>query len=135
MRRAGRLLGTVMFIAAVNSVAPAAAQVLPTRPAPTVSPTSAVPTKTTKLPANTAATQPQSITTRRVVATTLLRTTSTAREDTTVPTEAPLQVHEDSSGGGGISPIFTALSIGGFLAVVGMVGRQWYRTRPDLPRR
>jgi hypothetical protein len=42
----------------------------------------------------------------------------------------PASAAVSGTGGGDISPVFSALSVIGFLLCVALLGRRWYETRP-----
>lgn len=125
----------------------ASAQVFPTRPttAPTTAPAPTQPTEPPP-PPPTAAPAPatSTVTTRRAAAsTTSQRPTTTGVVDRATivnPISDPELPFGDVSGSGGdISPLFTVglslLSLAGFATFAGILGRQWYLTRPATPIR
>jgi len=104
----------------------------------TVAPTTtAKPATTTSAPATTAK---PATTTTAVRSTTTGATTSTSSTVVTIPgggappqvtappSTIPLTTHESN---GHVSPVFPALGIAGLVAVVAMLGVQWFLTRPD----
>ncbi len=127
-------MGVVLLLVVFSPLTPAAAQVFPTRTVPPPTrpapiPTTLPPTQPTAPPiaATTRPARPSS--TRIPVATTAPRTTGPP--EATVATDPDNTVLSVDHGGGTINPFFAALSVGGFLATAGMIGRRWYLTRPN----
>jgi cobalamin biosynthesis Mg chelatase CobN len=134
------LLGAVGW--AVLAPGPSDAKTSPSVPSQILGTTTVAPATTAK-PATTstpATTAKPATTTTAVRSTTTGATTSTSSTVVTIPgggapppvtappSTIPLTTHESN---GHVSPVFPALGIAGLVAVVAMLGVQWFLTRPD----
>jgi hypothetical protein len=134
------LLGAVCW--AMLASGPSQAKGKPSAPSQILTTTTRLATTTTAKPVTTTAAPATTV----KPATTAVRATTTSSSSSTVvtipgggappqvtapPSTIPLTTHESN---GHVSPVFPALGVAGLVAVVAMLGAQWFLTRPGRGR-
>lgn len=132
------LLGAVCW--AMLASGPSQAKGKPSVPSQILSTTTRLATTTTAKPVTTTAAPATTV--KPAPSTTAVRPTTTTSTSSTVvtipgggappqvtapPSTIPLTTHESN---GHVSPVFPALGVAGLVAVIAMLGAQWFLTRP-----